>query len=161
VDRYLEAKRRTPAPSRDKPGRLFSQVAQHRPNEVFGHRRRSLPVGMGKAVATGRRGPTEAGQRPRVQLEGITHVVETEAMGQLGIDLAHDMTPRREGARLVLGPRRPGDLRDATLRNDIADLPQNVELGTCWFDWFVFHPCLVAGRHGQANTFFAKTVGWL
>jgi hypothetical protein len=47
------------------------------------------------------------------------------------------------------------------LWNEIADLPQYVELRTCWLDLLFFHPCLVAGLHGRANTSFVKTVGWL
>jgi hypothetical protein len=39
-------------------------------------------------------------------------------------------------------------------RNEIANLAQNVKPGPCWFDFFVFHACLVAGSNGQANTFF-------
>jgi hypothetical protein len=42
------------------------------------------------------------------------------------------------------------------LRNEIANLAQDVELGLCWFDFVFFHPCLVAGLHGQTNTFFSK-----
>ncbi|MGA3180569.1 MAG: hypothetical protein ABSF38_09525, partial [Verrucomicrobiota bacterium] len=33
-------------------------------------------------------------------------------------------------------------------------LAQNVKPASCWFDFFVFHACLVAGSKGQANTFF-------
>lgn len=116
---------------------------------------------MGEAVATRRRCPTDADQRSRVQLEGITCVIETDAMRQLGVRLAHDMTPGPERPRLILGPRLPGDIRNEVLWNEIADLPQYVELRTCWLDLLFFHPCLVAGLHGRANTSFVKTVGWL
>ena len=51
-------------------------------------------------------------QRSRVQLEGIAHVIEADAMGQLGIGLTHDMTPRLKGARLILRSRIPGDFRN-------------------------------------------------
>ncbi len=40
------------------------------------------------------------------------------------------------------------------LWNKIANLTQKVKPATCWFDFFVFHPCRVAGSKGQANTFF-------
>ena len=40
------------------------------------------------------------------------------------------------------------------LRNEIANLAQNVKPGPCWFDFFVFHACRVAGSNRQANTFF-------
>src|SRR5258705_1941759 len=57
-----------------------------------------------------------------------------DAMRQLGVGLAHDMTPGTERARLILSTRLPCQLRNRALRNDIADLPQDVELGTCWLD---------------------------
>jgi hypothetical protein len=47
------------------------------------------------------------------------------------------------------------------LGNEVANLPQNVEMGACWLDWLFFHPCLVAGLHGRANTFFVKAGGRL
>jgi hypothetical protein len=37
--------------------------------------------------------------------------------------------------------------------NQIANLAQDVKLAACWFDGFVFHPCLVAGSNGQAGKF--------
>ena len=94
-----------------------------------------------------------------MQLERITDVIETDAMRQLGVTLAHNMTPGPERARLILRTRLPSQFRNRVLRNEIADLPQDAELGTCWLDLLFFHPCLVAGLHGRANTFFVKTVG--
>ena len=79
-------------------------------------------------------------------------------MSQLRIALADDMTPGAEGTRLILSPGSSGYFRNGVLRNVIANLAQDVELGTCWFGLF-FHPCLVAGLQSRANTFFAQICG--
>ena len=50
-------------------------------------------------------------------------------VGELRVDQAHHMTPRTEGARLILGPGFPGDLGDQMFGNEIANLPQNVKSG--------------------------------
>jgi hypothetical protein len=64
------------------------------------------------------------------------------------------MAPRSERARLIQSACLSRDLGDFVLRNEIANLAQNVKPGPCWFDSFVFHACLVAGSNRQTNTFF-------
>ena len=71
--------------SRRKSGRLFLQMLQHPPEQLLGHLGRTLPVGVGKAVAAGRGGPANGGQRPGMQLQRIAQVIEPDAMSQLGI----------------------------------------------------------------------------
>ena len=51
-----------------KPGVRF-QVVQDRPEELLRHLRRAFPIGIGKTVAAGRRGPANGGQGPRLQLQ--------------------------------------------------------------------------------------------
>src|SRR5882672_4257327 len=63
------------------------------------------------------------------------------------------MTPRGEGARLILNSSSSSDFRHFVLGNVIADLPQDVQLRSCWIDGFVFHPYLVAGLQRQSNIF--------
>jgi hypothetical protein len=96
-----------------------------------------------------------------MQWQRIAQIVKPNAMGQLGVQQADRMTPRTEGARLIHGPSLPRYLGDFMFRNEIANLAQNVKLAPCWFDFFVFHACRVAGSNGQANTFFDFSVGWL
>jgi hypothetical protein len=45
-----------------------------------------------------RRGPAQSRQRPGVQTQGVTHVVKTEAMGELGIEQTNHVTPGTERA---------------------------------------------------------------
>jgi transposase len=54
----LKAKRRTPAVSRHEARRWFAQMTQHRPKQLFGHRRRPCAVRLGESVAARRRGST-------------------------------------------------------------------------------------------------------
>src|SRR6266508_2450139 len=90
-----------------------------------------------------------------MQLQRIAQIVQADAMGQLGIEQADHVTPRFEGARPLLRAGIPRNSGDLMRRNVVANLAQNVELTSCWFDGFLFfHPCRVAGSKRQANTFF-------
>jgi hypothetical protein len=46
-------------------------------------------------------------------------------------------------------------------KKQVANLPQEVELGTGWFAFLFSHPCRVAGPNRQTNTLFGFSVGWL
>ena len=97
---------------------------QDGPEELLGHLRRAHFVGVGKVVAIGRRGPAQAGERPGMQTQRIAHIVETDAMGELGVDQGDHMTPGTEGARFVLDPGSPRQLGHQKVRNEVANLPQ-------------------------------------
>jgi len=82
-------------------------------------------------------------------------------MGQLPIEQTHHMAPRRKRARLILRSGSSRYFGDFVQRNKIANLAQDGELTSCWFDAFLFHPGLVAQAKRQANTFPSKTAGRL
>ena len=147
--------------SRRKARRLLRQMVQSPPKEPFRHLRGTLPVGVGKAVATGCGGPANAGERPGAQLQRVAQIVEPDAVGELSIQQTDRVAPRTETARLIRYTRLPRYFRDLVLRNEIANLAQNVKPGPCWFDSFVFHACRVAGSNRHANTFFRFPVRWL
>ena len=69
----------------DEARREIAQVFEHRPEELLRHRRRADFVGVGQIVAAGRSGSPQAGQRTRMQAQGITHVIEPDAVSQLRI----------------------------------------------------------------------------
>ena len=94
-------------------------------------------------------------------LQRIAHVIETDAMAKLGMRETNDMAPRTERARLIFCARSSRDPLYLGLWNKLADLAQDGEVRTCWFDFFLFHPCLVAGLKLQTNTFLYKSVGRL
>src|SRR5665213_2799536 len=135
-------------------------MIQGPPQELLGHFGRTRPVGMGQAVAAGRRGSANGGQRPRPQLEGVAEIIESNAMSQLRVQQADGVAPRTKSARLLFHASLPRYLGDFVFGNKIANLTQDVALASCWFDR-VFHACRVAGLYGQANTFLGFSVGWL
>src|SRR5438093_5480406 len=63
------------------------------------------------------------------------------------------MTPRLERARLILRSGLASYRGYLVVRNVVANLAQGVEVGSCWFDFFVFHACPLTGSKNQANTF--------
>jgi hypothetical protein len=90
-----------------------------------------------------------------VQPQGIAEIIETQTVGQLGKEHAHDVAPRTKGAGFLIHPCFSGQLRDQEIRNEIAKLPQNRQLGSRWMDRFLFfHPCRVAGLQATIQHFF-------
>ena len=62
-------------------------------------------------------------------------------MGELGVEQAHDMTPRREAAGFFCDARVPGQLGDQVRGNQIAELAQEGEAAARWLaDRLFFHP---------------------
>jgi hypothetical protein len=94
-----------------------------------------------------------------VQLKRIAQIIESNAVRQLGVAQAYRVTPGTKGAGLILRTGFARDFGNLMLGNEIADLAQNVKWRACWFGCFLFHPCRVAGRNGQANTFFSNFCG--
>src|SRR6266446_2632261 len=82
-------------------------------------------------------------------------------MSKLCVQQTDGVAPGTESARHIFYAGFPCYLGDFVPRNKIANLAKNIRPGTCWFDFFVFHPCRVAGSKRQANTFFRFSVGWL
>ena len=114
-------------PSADKPRRQIPQMAHHLPKQLFGQDGVALPVGIGQIVARRRRRSSERRERPGVELERITDIVEANAMGQLRITQADHMTPRCEGPSLLIDSRFSRQLGHKMLRNIVAGLAQNGE----------------------------------
>ena len=129
-------------------------MPQNRPEQLFGHFSRALPIGVGQTVTTGRGGTPNGGERPAMELKRVAQIVQTDTMNQLRIQQMDDMVPRPDSARLVIHSSLPGNPGNFVLRNEMANLAQDVELGTRWLNSFVFHPCRVAGSKHQANAFF-------
>ena len=74
-------------------------MLEHRPEQRLGHFRVALPVGVRERILTRRGRPANRRQRPRVQPQGIAHVIETQGVRELGVDQTDHMTPRPEGVR--------------------------------------------------------------
>src|SRR5262249_18424840 len=96
-----------------------------------------------------------------MQLQRIAQIIQPDAMAQLGVDQANDMTPRLERARFILCPGGARNFGNEVLRNKIANLAQHVELAAGWNDFELIHPCRVAGANKNFQPFFSTAVGWL
>ena len=120
------------------------QFGQHFPKQRFGHRRVALPVGVREGVLAGRCRPANRRKRPRVQPQCVAHVVQSQSMGQLGIDQADHMTPGLEGAALGLRVVLARQSRHQMVGNQIAQLPQQRKAAARWLAvGFLLHalPC--------------------
>jgi hypothetical protein len=77
------------------------------------------------------------------QLNYVTHVVETEAVGELGAEQTDDVAPRTEGAHLIFHAGLACQVWRQMRRNDVAKLAQPGEFAGRWLVDFIFHalPC--------------------
>jgi hypothetical protein len=80
-----------------------------------------------------------------LQAQGITNVVESDAVGELRIDQLYAMTPGTEGAGSFSHLGCVSELGHQKLRNKVANLLQSIQFLGCWNGWFFIHPGLVAG----------------
>ena len=129
-------------------------MLEHSPEEFLGHLAGANFVGVGKIVAAGRGGPPQTGQRTRMQAQRITHIIEPDAVSQLRVEKANYMAPRTEGADLLFYSSFPSELGNQKIRNEVADLPQQIQFRRRWNDLvFLFHPCRVAGLNNSFQLF--------
>jgi hypothetical protein len=88
-------------------------------------------------------------------LKGVTNIVESNTVAELGVRETDHMTPGAKGAGVILHARVPRYFADKVGGNKVANLAQNVEVGSCWFD-FDFHPRLVAGLQTLSQHIFSN-----
>ena len=122
------------------------QLGQHFPEQRFGQGGVALPVGVREGILARRGGPANGRKRPRVQPQRIAHVVQSQSMGQLGIDQADHITPGLEGAALALRVVLARQSRHQMVGNQIAQLAQERKAAArCLRLVFFCMTCLVAG----------------
>jgi len=146
VNEALEPERQLRATPRAKAGMELLQMREHRPEQRLGHFRVALAVGVREGVFAGRSRAANRRQRTGVQPQGVAHVIETEAVSELGVDQAHDMAPRTECAAPFLHGMFAGELRHQMVGNQIAKLPQKRELGRRWLALCLAFHALPCGR---------------
>ena len=112
--------------------RQIPQMRKHRPEQLLCHDGGPFFVCVREVVARGRSGPTDAGERPGVQLQRIADIVEANTMRELGVAQGNDVTPGREGSPHVIDVSFAGDFRHHEFWNEVVDLPEQDTLGTCW-----------------------------
>ena len=138
------------------------QMPERRPKKFFRHLRISNFVGMRKVITTRNRRSANRRKRTRMQFQGVTDIVESNAMSQLRIQQRNHMTPRTEASSTIFNARLFRQLGCKITRNHVANLFQNGEFRSCWIDCFsFFHPNLVAGLRLSIQHFFQIPVGCL
>lgn len=138
-----EGKPGPPPPPAEPRGELL-QLGQHFPEQRFGHGGVALPVDVRERVLDRRAGPANRRKRPRVQPQRIAHVVESQSMGQLGIDQADHVTPGLEGATVGLRVVLARQSSHQMVGNQIAQLAQERKAAARWLAvGFLLHdlPC--------------------
>ena len=149
MDEALEAEGEPGATVAAESGLQGLQMFQHRPEQLLGHFRIAPTVGVRQRVFGRRRGPAQCRQRPGVQTQGVADVIESEAVGELGIKQTDDVTPRTESAGLIIHAGLAGQSRHQMRWNEVAKLAQQREFTGGWLvSCLIFHalPC------GKAQT---------
>ena len=144
VNETLAAERQLRATTSAKAGMQLLELIEHRPEQRLGHFRIAFPVGVREGVFARCGRPANRRHRSRMQPQGVTHIVETETVGELGIDQADDMASRTEGLAPFLHRMFADQLWHQMIWNQIAKLPQKRELCRRWLALcLVFHalPC--------------------
>jgi len=111
----------------DKAWGQSAQVRKDRPEELLGHFGWTHFVRMRKSVACRRRGSAPAGKRPRVEPQSIANIIEADAVGELREEQSHDMAPRCKGSGFLSHLGGASNLGNQKLRNQIANLPQQIQ----------------------------------
>ncbi len=86
---------------------------------------------MGKVVAR-RRSHAQCGNRPGLEPQPITDIIEAERMRQLHKNHRRQMAPDTEGPRLGFDAMPGRGLVDDGARNILEELPQRVDMMTGW-----------------------------
>jgi hypothetical protein len=137
-------------------------MPQDRPEQGFGHGAVPGFVGMAEIIARRRGGPAQRPQGSRPQFEGVAHVVQTERVGQLGVEQRHDVAPGREAARLFVHPVLARQLRHQVCGNEFDELPQDACFTLVRAGGFLFfHTCLLAASSLPSEPLFLRAMGWL
>ena len=138
----------------EKARREIAQVFEDRPEELLSHFGGADFVGVGKIIAGGSRGPAQTGERTRMQAQGVTDIIETDAVGQLGIEQGDRMAPGTEGADFLIHSGITGEFGNKKIGNEVANLAQQIQFRGSWNGFvFLFHPCPVAGQSKSFQLF--------
>jgi hypothetical protein len=163
MNRAAESPGKAPARlTADKARRETAQVIQHRTEELLGHCGRADFVGVGKIVTGGRRGSAQTGERSRMQVKGVTHIIEAHAMGELRIEQGNHVTPSAEGADIFVHAGFTGESGNEKNGNEVANLRATDSASTALERLCFSFSSLPCGRAKQTVTAFSSIpMGWL
>lgn len=132
-------------------------MLKHLPEQSFHHVGIASFVVMGKTVATGWGRASNPKELGTVMAQGITQVVQSNAVGQLAIKKADNVAPRRKCPALLVHLILRCQAAHHPNRGKLAKL---IEYYRTIFGWFwLFHILDFPGRKSpKANHFLTKTL---
>jgi hypothetical protein len=136
------------------------KVSKHSPEKLLGQN--SL-ARMGESIATRRGRAANCRERTTMKPQRVTHIIQTNGVGQLCVEHRHHMAPSRKRSAGFVHPGLPRQPRHKMGRNELAELAQNAELRCRWAGLF-FTPCQVVGLNvpvHQTFNFCKPSVGRL
>ena len=127
-------------------------MLEHLPEQRFHHVGVALPVRIGESVATRRGRPAHGEKLRAVVAQGITQIVQPDAMGKLAIQQADHVAPRSKRTTLFIHPILGGQAANHPHRDKLAKLIEDDRTVLGWFWWF-FHPDFLGRKSARANHF--------
>ena len=101
---------------------LVLQMIEHLPEQRLHHVGVALPVRIGESVATRRGRPAHGEKLRAVVAQGITQIVQPDAMGKLAIQQADHVAPRSKRTTLFIHPILGGQAANHPHRDELAKL---------------------------------------
>ena len=150
VDRPAEPVCHSPAsPSTGKSWREGLKMPEHGPEKLLRQQRTALLARVREPVAARWRRAPNRRERPTVQAQRITHIVEPDGVSQLRVEHRHNMTPCRKCSASTGNAGLSRQIWHEMGRNEVAELAKNAEIGSRWAGMvFVFHTL----PHGRFKT---------
>jgi hypothetical protein len=96
-----------------------------------------------------------------VGLQAIADIIETEGVDEVSVEQTDDVTPREEGARLLIGPGGAGQFGHEMVGNEVAELPQHGDTAPSWNARFGVLQGSVAVTEALSRSNFLFSVGCL
>ena len=137
------------------------QMLHHAPIEFFGHVRIAHLVRMAQVVARRRNRTADGGERSRIHLESIAHIVKSERMSKVGIQQRNHMAPWRVRPASGIDAMLLRKVRDHVSGNQIAQLLQGCIPMSGWFVFLslFFHTLRVEDLELTSQPFYLKAMG--
>jgi len=153
VDRLAEAVCYGPpsTPSGKARGQCLN-VPKYSSEKLLSQNSLALLARMEESVATRWGRAANCRERCTVKAQRITHVIESDKMGQLRGEYRDNMAPRGKRPAPFIHPCFARQLRHEMGRDEIAELAQNAELGRRWAGLFSYP--LPSGRFKCARPSF-------
>lgn len=122
MDGFAEAPGESLVTDTEAAGHESFKMLQCSPKKSLHHIAVACLIGMGEGVAGRSNGSAHAAEPTGVDAQGIADVVETDGVGELGEEQAHDMTPWGEGAGLPINAILSGEFWHQVSRDELAKL---------------------------------------